>query len=386
MREQSDQVVYEDEIDLKEIFSVLWKRRWIIFILTCVVVLSAAVYTFTSPEIYDVYVVMEPGVIDVAPNGGYIYLDTVSNIKAKLESNAYTQRLISSLNLDPFKDRIKLKVDLPNKANIIKVSIEEESDKIEQGIRVLRQLVHEVQTDYEVGVLRKKQEYQEKISKKNNMIESLKIERKDIEKKISIKANFIKEKYGQIDIQKSSFSIIDQRIADLVQELKDVKKNTDNIIAQRENILKDPERNSNSGLADLLYSTTIQQNVAFFNTLKNQISDLEMEKEKSKAGLRTLEKEIDDLKLDIERMKIQKDEGLQAEINGITVEINELNNRILLIQNIKMISEPAATTFPIKPNKKLNVILSLLIGLMVSIFIAFIVEYISNAKKDIQKD
>ena len=111
-----------------------------------------------------------------------------------------------------------------------------------------------------------------------------------------------------------------------------------------------------------------------------------MEKEKSKAGLRTLEKEIDDLKLDIERMKIQKDEGLQAEINGITVEINELNNRILLIQNIKMISEPAATTFPIKPNKKLNVILSLLIGLIVSVFTAFLVEYIANAKKDIQKD
>jgi len=340
----------------------------------------AAFYTVTSPEIYDVYVVMEPGVIDVTPNGEYIYLDSVTNIKAKLDSNAYTQRLISSLNLDPFQDKIKLKIDLPNKSNIIKVSVEAESNKIDHGIQILRQLVSELQTDYEIGVLRKKQEYQEKISKRNNMIESLLLERKDLGKKISIKENFIKEKYAQIDIQKSSLDIMDQRIADMVQELKDVKKNTDNIIVQRENFLKDPARNPDSGLADLLYSTTIQQNVAFFNTLQNQISDLKIEREQSKAILKTLEKEIDDLKLDIERMKIEKDEGIATEIDGINIEINELKNKISHVQNIKMISEPSATTFPIKPNKKLNIILSLFIGLILSVFIAFILEYVSNAK------
>jgi len=386
MRDQTDQAVYEDEIDLREIFFVLWKRKWIIFVLTFVIVVSAVVYTFTSPEIYEVYVVMEPGVIDVTPNGEYIYLDSVTNIKAKLDSNAYTQRLISSLNLDPFQDRIKLKIDLPNKSNIIKVSVEAESDKIEHGINVLEQLVIELQADYELGVLRKKQEYQEKISKRNNMIKSLLLERKDLGKKISIKENFIKEKYAQIDIQKSSLDIMDQRIADMVQELKDVKKNTDNIITQRENFLKDPAKNPDSGLADLLYSTTIQQNVAFFNTLQNQISDLKIEKEQSKAGLKTLEKEIDDLKLDIERMKIEKDEGIATEIDGIKIEIDELKNRISHVQNIKMISEPSATTFPIKPNKKLNIILSLFIGLILSVFIAFIFEYVSKASKDVKTE
>jgi len=386
MRDQTDQAVYEDEIDLREIFFVLWKRKWIIFVLTFVIVVSAVVYTFTSPEIYEVYVVMEPGVIDVTPNGEYIYLDSVTNIKAKLDSNAYTQRLISSLNLDPFQDRIKLKIDLPNKSNIIKVSVEAESDKIEHGINVLEQLVIELQADYELGVLRKKQEYQEKISKRNNMIKSLLLERKDLGKKISIKENFIKEKYAQIDIQKSSLDIMDQRIADMVQELKDVKKNTDNIITQRENFLKDPAKNPDSGLADLLYSTTIQQNVAFFNTLQNQISDLKIEKEQSKAGLKTLEKEIDDLKLDIERMKIEKDEGIATEIDGIKIEIDELQNRISHVQNIKMISEPSATTFPIKPNKKLNIMLSLFIGLILSVFIAFIVEYVSNTRKTAKEE
>jgi len=386
MREQNDQSVYDDEIDLREIFLVLWKRKWLIFIFTFIVVMLAAFYTFTSPKIYDVYVVMEPGVIDVTPNGEYIYLDSVANIKAKLDSNAYTQRLISSLNLDPFQDRIKLKVDLPNKSNIIKVSVEAESDKIDHGIQILRQLVSELQTDYEIGVLRKKQEYQEKISKRNNMIESLLLERKDLGKKISLKENFIKEKYAQIDIQKSSLDIMDQRIADMVQELKDVKKNTDNIIVQRENFLKDPAKNPDSGLADLLYSTTIQQNVAFFNTLQNQISDLKIEKEQSKAVLKTLEKEIDDLKLDIERMKIEKDEGIATEIDGINIEINELKNKISHVQNIKMISEPSATTFPIKPNKKLNMILSLFIGVILSVFIAFIFEYVSNARITARKE
>jgi len=386
MRDQTDQDVYDDEIDLREIFLVLWKRKWLIFIFTFIVVMLAAFYTVTSPEIYDVYVVMEPGVIDVTPNGEYIYLDSVTNIKAKLDSNAYTQRLISSLNLDPFQDRIKLKIDLPNKSNIIKVSVEAESDKIDHGIQILRQLVSELQADYEIGVLRKKQEYQEKISKRNNMINSLLLERKDLGKKISIKENFIKEKYAQIDIQKSSLDIMDQRIADMVQELKDVKKNTDNIIVQRENFLKDPAKNPDSGLADLLYSTTIQQNVAFFNTLQNQISDLKIEKEQSKAVLKTLEKEIDDLKLDIERMKIEMNEGIATEIDGIKIEIDELQNRISHVQNIKMISEPSASTLPIKPNKKLNIMLSLFIGLILSVFIAFIFEYVSKARITAEKE
>jgi len=386
MRDQTDQDVYDDEIDLREIFLVLWKRKWLIFIFTFIVVMLAAFYTVTSPEIYDVYVVMEPGVIDVTPNGEYIYLDSVTNIKAKLDSNAYTQRLISSLNLDPFQDKIKLKIDLPNKSNIIKVSVEAESNKIDHGIQILRQLVSELQTDYEIGVLRKKQEYQEKISKRNNMIESLLLERKDLGKKISLKENFIKEKYAQIDIQKSSLDIMDQRIADMVQELKDVKKNTDNIIVQRENFLKDPAKNPDSGLADLLYSTTIQQNVAFFNTLQNQISDLKIEKEQSKAVLKTLEKEIDDLKLDIERMKIEMNEGIATEIDGIKIEIDELQNRISHVQNIKMISEPSASTLPIKPNKKLNIMLSLFIGLILSVFIAFIFEYVSKARITAEKE
>lgn len=385
MKEHAEQGVYEDEIDLREIFLILWRHKWIIFLITGFIVLFTTIYTVSSSKVYSVYVVMEPGVIDIASNGNYVYLDSVSNIKARLDSDAYKQRLIKSMSLNPLKDGVDFKVDLPGKANIIKVSCDVPENRIDYGIRLLEQLVKELQTDYKVDVQRKKQDYENKILLKKNKINALNLEKKDIEKKIAIKEKSIKEKYGKIGIQEESLKIVDQRITDLIHELKGVESNTQNIIQQRDKLLKRPVQNPEYGISDLLYSTTIQQNVAFFNTLKDQISNLRMEKENTKAVLQTLEKEIDELKLEIERMKIEMNEGIQTEIEGVQIEINELNNNIGQIQNLKTISEPSSTIYPVKPNTKLNIILSLFIGLLVSIFIVFFLEYLAGSKKDLKR-
>ncbi|MBN1635656.1 MAG: LPS O-antigen length regulator, partial [Deltaproteobacteria bacterium] len=49
MKEQTDHAVYEDEIDLGQIFLVLWQRKWIIFFITCLVVIATIIYTSTLP-------------------------------------------------------------------------------------------------------------------------------------------------------------------------------------------------------------------------------------------------------------------------------------------------------------------------------------------------
>lgn len=384
MREDFDQTAYDDEIDLAQLFLVLWKRKWIIVIITVLIVSAALVVALTSPKIFKAYVVFEPGVIDVASDGKFVYLDSVLNIKGKIDSNAYGQRLIAALGANPHKNNtIEFKTELPNKANIIKVSYEVERDEIDRGVKLLHQLVEELQTDYADDIQLKKDEYNNHISMKKNQIQNLELRRKDLGSQVLTKERLIKEKYDQIEIQKTSVDGSDQKIQDFLQELKKRMESTDSYIKQRGNLQENQTQNTENGIGDLFYSATIQQNVAFFNELKNQISYLRTDKESSQVSIERLQKDIDTLYLDIERIKKEKDETILSEIDSLQAEINRLNSKVRYIQGIKMISEPTATTYPIKPNVKMNLILSLFIGLIVSVFIAFIVEYISNARKDL---
>jgi uncharacterized protein involved in exopolysaccharide biosynthesis len=111
-----------------------------------------------------------------------------------------------------------------------------------------------------------------------------------------------------------------ERIKALTAEAGDVKENTRKIIEQRNNYLKDNK--NGEGISLLLYSTTIQQDVAYFNQLNNQIHDLRKDQMKLEAEIENLSKDIDDVRTEIERLELLKTEGLQTQIDDITAEIN----------------------------------------------------------------
>jgi len=167
----------------------------------------------------------------------------------------------------------------------------------------------------------------------------------------------------------------------LLEELKGVKENTEKIVQQRDALLKDktPDRD----ISLLLYSTTIQQNVAYFNQLSNQVYDLGTREKKIEAELDGSSKKIDDIKTGIERLNLNKTEGLQAKIAYINAQINALDLEKELISNIQIIQEPEVSLHPVKPKKKQIVLLAGVVALFMLIFLAFFIEYIRNAPKEI---
>ena len=50
------------------------------------------------------------------------------------------------------------------------------------------------------------------------------------------------------------------------------------------------------------------------------------------------------------------------------------------IQNIQILQLPKSSLSPIKPKKKLNVLLAGVVGLFLTVFLAFFIEYISKHK------
>jgi uncharacterized protein involved in exopolysaccharide biosynthesis len=380
MQEKQNIEIYEDEIDLREIFLTLWRRKWLIAGITFAVVLVTALYSIIHPKIYEVFMVVEPGIIDVTMDGKYDYLDTADNIKGKIESNSYFPRILKALHLTPDDMDFVFKANIPRNANVLVVSSEFQANKTDFGLRVSHQLLSELQNDYAREVRRKKDEYQKQILMKKNQISEIEVQRKDLDQQIGIKQGLSREKREQIKLIISKCSICERRESDLLNDLKEVKGNTQRITSQRDQILKQTSVNNENGIADLLYSTTIQQNMAFFNELKNQIDLSRIERENYKSNIKDLEKDINENELEVERLKLKQTGELKSKIDAIGIELEDLQNKISQIQNIKTISEPTVSSHPVKPKTYLNIFMALIGGTILGIFLAFILEYASKAK------
>jgi len=381
MKELPEEHYYDDEIDLAQLFFVLWRRKWLILTITCSLVIITGVYSLRLPEIYSLYTVIEPGVVDITAGGGYVYVDSTANIKARIDSRAYTRRILQNVSPDPGLSSLDFNVDTPNKANILTISYEAEKEDIDFGIDILRNLVDELRKDYYADIQLKKDEYHNQIFMKNNQMAVLNLQKKDMERQVLTKEKGIADKYDQIENHRANIKAYDQRIDNLLDELKSIKAKSQDILMDGGELSGGQQTQQKNGQADILYAAAIQQSMSLFQELRNQINDLRIEKEFSRTSITALENDIDDLTRDIERIKREKTLAIQTDIGTLQTEIDKLENRVNHIQGIKMISEPVSSVHPIKPKVRLMIMLSLTAGLFLGIVTAFFAEFISNIRK-----
>jgi len=325
---------YEDEINLIDYLRVLWKWKWLIMAGTLVCGIVAAVISLQMPKIYEVSMVIGPGISGVKDDGSFMYIDSVADISGKINGGIYSKRIQKALNLDPLKTGVKFKSANVKGANMVNITSQWQEVNTELGMKVTEQMVHLLSNDYVKIIEHRKGDY---------------------DRQIEFKLNSIGKTQNEIKLQQANLKNIRQMKEELLVEIKGVKENTEKIIQQRDTLLKD--KNSGEDISLLLYSTTIQQNVAYFNQLNTQIYDFRTGEKKIEAESNRLSKNIDDIK----------------------AEINILGLKKGLISNIKVIQEPEISLYPVKPKKKQIVILSVVVGLFFMIFLAFFIEYIKNA-------
>jgi len=325
---------YEDEINLIDYLKVLWKWKWLIMAGTLVCGIVAAVISLQMPKIYEISTVIEPGIAGVKSDGSFMYIDSVANMNGKINGDIYSKRIQKALNLDPLKTGVKFKSANVKGANMVKVASQWEEKDTDLGIKVTGQLIHFLVGDYEKVIEQKEGSYSNQIIMKQNEMNNMKTRKK---------------------LQQANLKNIGQTKKELLLAIKEVKENVEKVIHQRDLLLKSKGTGNSTTL--LLYSTTVQQNVTYFNQLSNELYGLNAKGEEIKA-------------------KIEAFPGDMADINA---QINSLNLKKGLISNIKVIQEPEVSLYPVKPKKKQIVLLSVVVGLFFMIFLAFFIEYIKNA-------
>lgn len=372
----------EDEINLIDLLRVIWKWKWLIAVGTLICVVVAIVFSYLLPKVYQVDMMVEPGIIDIRDNGAFIFLDLPENISRKINEQAYNQRIIASLNIDPKEARLDLKADTngKGKSQIIKVTSEWEENKINLGVKALHCLIDLLTDDYRPIVQQKQFTYDSKITTNKNKIHDIEIQKKDLEQQIQTKMSDIKNKKNQMQIKQARLEGVGQQIEKLLLELKQVKENSEKIAEKRQSLINEGNRQDDMSL--MLYGTTLQQNILYFNELNTHIYNLTREQNTVESQINSLESDLNTTLGEIERLRLRKVEGVQIIIDDTNAEIERLQSEKQIITNIKIIKTPEVSADPIKPKKKKIVALTGFASLFIFVFLAFFIEYIRNASKE----
>ncbi len=339
VKQKLDRDQYSDTIELIDLIQVIWKWKYFILSGTLVCGLIAAIISLKMDKVYSINMVLRPGILSIGEEGKNVYIDSPQNIKALIESGMYNSGIFNYLktteeNIDKAPKRYGFKATILKDSNTI--MIEYETSDIKQGMDIQDYLSKLLLEMYSKLVQYFKNEYDMKLS----LVKS--------------ETDYIKT---SIQSYKRNVKNIEKRIDELISEIELIKKNTTNLITERNKLLsKNPKENNI--LSALLYSNTIQQNLQLYNRYQDEINNYKRQKEN-------------------ELQKIEKSG------NEIAKKLNEKKNLQFKkdsIQNIQVLQTAQSSPYPIKPKKVRNVILSLLTGLFLMLFLSFFLEYLSKHK------
>ena len=325
----------EDEVELIDYLRVIWKWKWLIVAGTLICAIIAAVISLQMPGIYEISTAIKPGIAGIDDKGNLIYVDSEANVSGRVNEGIYNRRIEEALQLDSLKTGINFKAAVIGKTKIVKITSQWEKEDIALGMKSTNRLLRFLSDD-EQYIEQKKADHDMRIYIKQDEIKQLEKRRQSLSESL---------KYSK------------HRVEMLNKETGSIKINTEDLIKQRDSLLKESKAEAEIPL--IFYSTTIQQNRTYLIKISDQIYNL-IEKEKEVL------REIEDIK---------------GNINIAKSEIASLNKIKEMISGIVIIQAPEISTHPVKPKKKQIILLAGVVGLFMFLFLAFFIEYIKKASK-----
>ncbi len=418
----------EDEIDLKELIITILKYKKFIIFFTSLITLSAILYIFSQTPLYQVKSNIQTGYIGeklldspnlvVAKLKIVFHVDDKDFIKKELnETGAYVDSIVEQKKATKFFSvnvlALNNKDGLILQEKVVKYLQKEYQPKIEQYVLSTQNQIDKLETQKEniINIIIPNLKTQIKISKE---IYIPKIENK-IKILLNEKIPGIKD---QIDILKN------QQILQLNKKIIFYKKYK--IPEINKNIMFYEKKLKEYNLAiKKLYTEFKKSNdtktmiaaiqmVNYQNlilNLQNKIDNLKIEKVKiineiipsienkieniEKIDIVKLENEIKNIKeIEIPQLKKEKEKILNIEIKKLQDQIIkyknqivEINNKIKIlkynispanIQNFKVVGGYIYKDTPVKPKKKLIIIVAFITGFILSIFLVFFIEFVKT--------
>jgi len=417
---------YEDEIELMDYLNVIWKRKWLIIGPTFLLAAIAGIVSFLIPPKWEIDAIIQPSKFFVqTEQGQFVEVVVVDpkQIAGQINQETYNRLIAAELNLD-LRKFPELKSENLRDTKLVRVSVREHD--VDNGKAILSSLFNHLKRDLDRKIDVEMKSIDTDIFSKENLIKENEIGIKEIENQIDLRKLRIKDKENEIktreneikkrnndiklkeldaqskaidkerikkeiEANENKLKISEERVQNIMEEMKAVKARIDEIDEQLKRALAEKKQGGDAvGL--LLYSNEVQQNLRYYNTLDEKLSTEKVTQENLRLNIRDKQEQLRQIDTQIQQINAQKD-SIAAEIDNIMTqiaiikteiekiknEIESLRNDIAKIQNTitnlqseirlledkkaridyaQLIKEPTASIYPVSPGNGLNVVIA----------------------------
>ena len=334
MVEYSDR--YEDEVELIDIISVIW--RWRLFLASGLVVfcIFASIVCIYIDKVYRVTMAIQPGLISMDDTGKRTYMDPIETVAGRIGAGIYNDEIVSRVfrpgfNLDP--DSLKFKVEIPKQSDVILVHFEHSDAGL--GLAVLEDLFSRIKNHEKHLIDQMKDGFERRIS----------LARIELQKQKDLEGSY-----------NANIRNLDIRMQEARSDIGEISRNNINLVREKKKMFEQKSEDGKA-LSLLIYSNTIQQNIQYVNSLKKELSEHDLLKEE----------------------ELQKTIEVKKEQEKINEEILILEKQKESIRPMAMLRKPSVSKEPVKPKKVLIFVLTLISGFFITLVLIFFIEYVRNS-------
>lgn len=329
---ENQQLMQEDEIDLSQYIKAIAKHKKTFLAVFLLILAAGIAYILFSPKIYRASMMIQPPVVGPSLSGAND-LETAENLKGLIVNGVYNEKLKKISNIDSEIGSLNFKVKIPDKTNILKVSIDLEGRKKELGVDLLQGLSKTIFNSFVKSIGAKVGDILNQIKSNERAIISTKEKAKNLQEQIK-----------EISLREDK----------LLEELKAVTLNAKEVWEKRDIYLKESAPSGNSPA--LFLASYLQNNSNYLNQLNNQSSELSIRRANLGLEFKNIEVQVSNYQTEIDKLNINKD----------------------FISNIKIIAQPKISPGPVSPNKKKTIAISIAIGLFSGLLAVFLQEFWVN--------
>ena len=377
MPNATQQQIQEDEIDLRELFGTLKRRKKLIYAITLLTTLLAIGYALLKQPIYEVKSNVMVGFIGEDEKRQHVDIE---------DSEVIAKKLNIVFNVD---DKVKSKDEFVSEVSAISVNkklknfitINTEAISNEEALKKNKEVIAYLQNLYQPKIERYIVNTDNSIKTNELEIENLKnLETKNLQHQIDVLKNQkIVEINDKINFyQNVSMDMLTKKVAFQTEKLKEYTDEVEKIYKNNKNN-RDTTTLALSSIQMMNYQNLILNAQTKIEDLKGEIAVIKNQtvpnllREKENVQNDELRKLEYALTIDLPN-KIDK---LNQQIEQSNYNKSENN-----VQNSKLIGEFVIEDSPAKPKKKLIVLVAFITGLIFSVFLAFFLEFMAGLRKE----
>ncbi len=415
----------EDEIDLADLFGVLYRRRKFIAVTTVLFVLLAFGLAKVMPKKFEAETMVEIGQVPVVVFSKVPDTAMTSRIDGKYEkvenSDAVTNRISSLAKLTAsemsketetlgFSIKEDLEVDVPRDGNVATIVLTVAEDATDKGLDFLSRVNDKLNQEYTHFFEQYKNEIRAEMASKKVEISTVNSTISNLTEKIAK----VKDQYeNRMDAQRDRIDGLERTIQraearqeaietdleslqlekeELSQKIQEVEERYTRFLQKRkdsgaggisaEMTLLNIETMFLSQMRERLLvkiPQTINELREELQTLDERIREARMKKEEETERLLALSPAMNEELEKIQDQILELEESKERLAISIEQDQNKLNNLI----TTRVYVNPRLSENPVAPNVKLIVALGFVGGVFLAVFLAFMLDFWSRNKQKI---